>query len=204
MRGRLGICISLAILFLSLVGCAKKEKSVPVAEIRDLGHLELAEVVTEEIIVIKGNTFDILGAKSLHEIGEGLSNLLRVGDRVGVYQFDRNVVAYIDLTKFGDDDVVLNETGAVEVTLPPVEVMQKGRIPELKKLHERVSGTQRPISSEERRRMAERASEVSAKAFLPGEPAYEELVKRAERKGKTFVKEMLHARGYEDVKVICK
>lgn len=188
---------------LVLLSCSAHEPvELTLDEVREVGYLELATVTTEEVVVIKGNSVDLWGIRSLEEIADKLSTLLRVGDRVGVYSFDREVSAYLDLDKLAQEDLRIDpRSHSVSIVLPAVEVRQKGRLPELRVLHERVTGTRESITPSERRAICEKACDLSASHFAPGAKGYERLVGKAKEKGREFFKQMFAQQGYTDIQI---
>lgn len=188
-----------------LLGCSQEQ--VPGGEdlLRDLNEvqkLDLLEVRTEETIIVSGSPYTLASIRSLDDAAHYVEELLRAGDRVGVYSFASYVGAYIDLRGLGPEDVRVDERQkSVALTLPPVQVEPLGRETTLTKLHERVTGTRKGISNEERTQLQNRASELLRKKVRPGEPLHTELVLRAQDKARAYYTGVLHARGYESVSV---
>lgn len=175
------------------------------SELHEVGKLELVEYRTEEIFIISPKEQSLKSVKTLEELSNYLSDLLTIGDRVGVYSFENYSVAYIDLTQISDEDIDFDpSTKSIQLTLPPIQVEPIGRSGNIRKLHERVSGLQEGITSEERRQMQNEASALAIKALAPGTAKYRDLVAQAEQKARAFFTGMLHARGCEEVTITFK
>lgn len=176
--------------------------SVTPTELREVGRLELIEYQSEEIFVISDNLKSISNVSSLEEVGDYINNLLQVGDRIGVYSFDFYTTAYIDLQSLGEEDIVCDpKAKSIYLTLPPIEVEPIGRGGEIRLLHERVTGTQKHIHSNERQNMQRQAVGLAKKNLLPGTPKYQEIVTKAQNKARAYFTAMLVGRGYEVVTI---
>ena len=193
------LCTTLLFL-LSLFGCSDSPKHNLPGEIRKVAKLELAETEVERTFVIRGKEWKDIGSiqEGLRNIGE----LLKPGERIGVYSFRNFAVAYIDLTQFRDEDIKVSEKErTVTLTLPAVRVESIGRSTTINVLHERVSGSKEPIKPEEKKALQDKASAEFLESIRPGEPLYEELADKAEKKAEAFFSGLLNASGYILVKV---
>lgn len=142
---------------------------------------------------------------TLEEISNYLNNLLTIGDRVGIYSFENFSIAYIDLAQFSDEDITLNPSRqSIHLHLPAIQVEPIGRSGKVRKLHERVTGMEQNITSEERRLMQNKASELAIKALAPGTQKHQDLVAQAEQKARAYFTGMLHSRGYSEVVISFK
>ena len=170
-----------------------------VNQIQEVGKLELIEQRSEEIILISGSgeTPETIG--SISEAMTYLDDLFRIGDRVGVYSFGHYSIAYLDLTQLTIDDVKLSRDKTVHLTLPAIKVEPIGRSGDIKLLHERVTGTKKKITNEERSKIQAKATEQAIARLKPGTPNYTDLVNRAQDQATAYFKGMLRTRGYENV-----
>ena len=198
-RSRLSL---LLLFFLLLAGCGEgtPDEEVILGEIRSVQHFELTEMELTESFIIRGSGTTIEGIRSLSEAADYVDNLLRPGDRIGVYSFTHTAIAYLDLSRLSTDKVRV-EGKKVWLTLPPVEVKLAGRSPTLEVLHERVTGTKRPITSEERKKLQDEASQRTTARLRPGSATYDLLCRRGERQATAYFSGLLHARGYEMVHI---
>lgn len=199
--------LSYLFMLLLMAACTKEEEmGAPVAsELHEVGKLELVEYRTEEIFIISPKEQSLKSIMTLEELSNYLSDLLTIGDRVGVYSFENYSIAYIDLTQLRDDDIHFDSsTKSIQLTLPAIQIEPIGRSGNIRKLHERVSGLQGSIKSEERRQMQNEASQLAIKALAPGTPKHKELVEQAEQKARAFFTGMLHARGCKEVTITFK
>lgn len=191
-------------LVLLLASCSEvQETSAPtLTELHEVGKLELIEYRTEEIFIISPKEQKLKLIMTLDEVSNYLDNLLTVGDRIGVYSFENFSIAYIDLSQLREEDIRYDGSRhAIGLTLPAIHIEPIGRSGEIRKLHERVSGLQSNISSEERRQMLNQASALAIKALAPGTPKHKDLVQQAERKARAYFTGMLHARGCKEVTI---
>ena len=190
-------------LLLLLTGCGGSPEGRLNEAIRKTSKLELAETEAEQTFVIRGKEW-----KDVKSIGEGLSHLselLKPGERIGVYSFRSYAVAYIDLSAVRDEEIVYDDKDKrVKLILAAVQVESIGRSTTLNVLHERVSGSQEPITPEEKKALQDRASKLFLESLQPGAPLYEELAERAEKKAKAFFDGMARANGYTGAEVTFK
>lgn len=199
--------ITYFIMFLSLVACSKEAQTdAPIASVlHEVGKLELVEYRTEEIFIISPKDQSLKPIMTLEEMSNYISDLLTIGDRVGVYSFENYSVAYIDLTLLNPQEIHFDTSKkSIAITLPAIQIEPIGRSGNIRKLHERVSGLQKSITSEERKEMQDQASALAIKALAPGTSKYKELVMLAEKKARTYFTGMLHARGYKEVIIAFK
>lgn len=195
--------LPLLLSLLMAVGCSSsttEDKALVMSAVRSVEQLELTEMELTETFVIRGSGTTFSGIRSPKEAADYVDNLLRPGERIGVYAFTHTALALIDLSQLSEEDVQV-EGRSVRVTLPPVEVKLAGRSPTLEVLHERVTGTKRPITAEERKRMQDEASRRTRQRLQKGSPTYELLRQRGERQARAYYTGMLHARGYEEVRI---
>lgn len=185
-----------------ITGCKQSPAthSLKASELHEVGKLELIEYRTEEIFVISPEGKSLKSIQTLAELDSYVTHFFGAGDRVGIYSFDNYSIAYIDLTQLSDKDIQYHSsTRSVHLTLPPIQIEPIGRSGEIRKLHERVTGLHRSITSEERRDMQNQASAQAIQALSPGTAIRKQLVEQAERKARAYFTGLLHARGYEEV-----
>ena len=204
-RRRSSIRAVLILLLFGLMtgGCASRAEERLTQSIRNVARLELAEAETEQTFLIRGKEWKDI--KSIEEGIAGLGELLTPGERIGVYSFRSYAVAYIDLHELRDDEIRFErKTGRVRLTLPAVSVESIGRSSTLNVLHERVSGSKNPITPEEKRALQNRASSRFLAQLKPGEPLYEDLIRRAESKAAAFFDGLARTGGYAGADITFK
>lgn len=198
---------SLLILLLLLSACSGSgEDSLPgeealVGMIRSTERLELAEMELTEVLVIEGSGTTLSGVRTLDEAAKYIDNLIRPGGRIGVYAFTHTAVSYLDLSEVTPEDVTIHGQ-SVTLRLPPIGVILLGRSPDLEVLHERVTGTKRPISSEERKALQDEATERTRERLRPGHATGDLLRRKGAVRATAFYRGMLHSAGYEEVSII--
>lgn len=182
------------------VSCSGGEESRLSDAIRETGKLELIEMEEESTFVIRGKEW-----KDINSIEEGLrhlSELLKPGERIGVYSFRSYAVAYIDLTLFRDEDLSLSEDEkTATLTLPAVQVESIGRSTTINVLHERVSGSQAQITPEEKKALQDRASALFLDELKPGAVLHDEMKRKGEEKAAAFFRGLLRANGFDGVEI---
>lgn len=192
-------------LILLLAGCSTEklpDETELFHNLQEVRKLDLLEMRTEETIIISGSPYTLQSIRSLDDAMDYLDDLLRTGNRVGVYSFANYVGAFIDLGALDEQAVRVDvKRKEVSLTLPAVQVEPLGRGTTLTKLHERVTGTRKNITNEERTALQNKASELLRRRIAPGMPLYTDLVIRAQDKARAYYTGMLHARGYEVVTV---
>jgi hypothetical protein len=196
--------VLLLLLALLLPSCGSdrpaEEPTKVVGAIRSVAYLELAEMELTETFVIRGSGNTLESIRTVDEAAKYLDNILRPGDRVGVYSFTHTAIAYLDLSALGDEAVQAEGT-SVRLTLPPVRVRLAGRSPTTTVLHERVTGSKRHITSEERKELMDEASRRTADRLRPGTTTYDLLRRRGEVQARAYYRGMLHAAGYDQVTI---
>lgn len=182
------------------VSCSGGEESRLSDTIRETGKLELIETEEEDTFVIRGKEW-----KDIDSIEEGLrhlSELLKPGERIGVYSFRSYAVAYIDLTLFRDEDLTLSEDEkTASLTLPAVQVESIGRSTTINVLHERVSGSQTQITPEEKKALQDHASALFLSDLKPGAALHDEMKRKGEEKAAAFFRGLLRANGFDRVQI---
>ena len=198
------IPIQIALLLALLISCTSEEqhKFVQPKELQEVGKLELIEYRTEEIFVISSDQKRLKSIQSLEDVGNYLSSLFEIGDRIGIYSFDFYSIAYINLYDLHDSDLQYDqESKSIQLTLPEIEIEPIGRGGTLKLLHERVNGNKKSITSEERQNMQRQAVSLAKQNLLPGTPKYQELVSKAQSKAQAYFTSILRSRGYEEIHI---
>lgn len=209
MRTNQSIIWCLCTLFMSslvlLSGCTdgrQKDSNAVVGHLREVGKLELVEQRSEEVILISGSGESLSTIGSLDDAFTYLDDLFRVGDRVGVYSFSHYAIAYLDLTELTTDDVRIHSGAkSVHLQLPKIQVEPIGRSGQIKLLHERVTGNRRPITTEERSKIQEKATQQALERLKPGSTNYNDLVRQAKDQAKSYFTGLLRSRGYEEVTI---
>lgn len=82
-----------------------EEPTKVVGAIRSVAYLELAEMELTETFVIRGSGNTLESIRTVDEAAKYIDNLLRPGDRVGVYSYTHTAIAYLDLSALGDEAV---------------------------------------------------------------------------------------------------
>lgn len=196
--------IPIGIVLLLLHACGHDNEPIREAvlnSINQVGKLELVEQRSEEVILISGSGESLSTIGSLEDTMTYLDDLLRVGHRVGVYSFSHLAIAYIDLTDLSLDDVTIDSDDRITINLPTIHVEPIGRSGEIRLLHERVTGTKRPITAEERTKVQDEASRQARERLLPGTPNHTALVRQAQEQAIAYFTGLLRSRGYEDVTI---
>lgn len=198
------IPIQIVLLLTLLISCKSEEqhKFIQPKELQEVGKLELIEYRTEEIFVISSDQKSLESIQSLEDVGNYLSSLFEIGDRIGIYSFDFYSIAYINLYNLQDSDLQYDqESKSIQLTLPPIEIEPIGRGGTLKLLHERVNGNKKSITSEERQNMQRQAVSLAKQNLLPGTPKYQELLRKAQSKAQAYFTSILKSRGYEEIQI---
>ncbi len=192
----------LAPLILSCGSSSRETEEGILSHLHEVAKLELIEQRSEEVIMISGSGESLNTISSLEDAMTYLDDLLRVGQRVGVYSFGHYAVAYIDLSQLSIEDISLSSKGKkVTLTLPSVQVEPIGRSGEIKLLHERVTGTRRPITSEERSQVQAKATEQARERIKPGSPNHTALVQQAKEQAIAYFTGLFRSKGYEEISI---
>ncbi len=189
----------LSLLLACLVTSCKKTTNAPniAEEVRHIAELKLAQTTIEQVFTIKGYNINLGGIRNLNDLSEVTTRFLRVGDRIGVYTTQITAVATMDVSQFSDANITLfPNTKQVALTLPPITVTIAGRNPELKILHERVTGTQPPITQQERRQALQDITPEAQRRLAEGTTVHQQLIKHAQAQAHTFFQELVQRKGY--------
>lgn len=199
-------CIRLLFLFLCFfTACSSPTDDVllEVDHLQSIGHLELIEYQTEELFMISSKDQKLRDIRSIEEANDFLTSILRAGDRIGIYSFVNYSIGFIDLSHFSPDKGAAydGDTKHLTLTLPPVQIEPIGRSGTLRKLHERVTGLQREITPEERRKIQNQAVAHAQQRLAPGTTQYKELVRMAETKASVYLTSLFKSRGCATVTI---
>lgn len=183
-----------AIMFLSVASCSEEKHVDVTSRLQEVNRLELARMTVGKVGMISDPA--LTEAVTLQDKANALYNSLKIGTRIGVYSYDTYIVAYVDLGKLTEEDIVIDrEAGKATVTLPPVEIITDGREPLLHEEHSRVTGLRSAITPAERGALKSRmAREVKKEMASPD--ATRRLREAAEAKGRAWLSELLSNWGY--------
>ncbi|MGC9398343.1 MAG: DUF4230 domain-containing protein [Anaerolineae bacterium] len=148
-----------------------------IESVRDLSRLETASYVMEKVITA--------------ESGQGPLGFI-FGDRLLLIAYGE-VIAGVDLTDFGADNLVWGEAGTLYVRLPPAEVLVTTLDNERTQVYDRRTGLVglNPQLESEARQEAERLIEETAVA--------EGILERATRNAEEFLRSLLLGLGVKEV-----
>jgi len=146
-------------------------------EVRSLSRLETASYSVEKVITA--------------ESGQGPFAFL-FGDRLILIAHGQ-VIAGVDLSKLKEDDIVVNEDGSVEVTLPPAEILVVTLDNAKSYIYDRDTGVigVNPALETEARQAAE--EEILKVALEDG------ILETAQRNAEVYVLRLIMALGFRDV-----
>ena len=146
-------------------------------EVRSLSRLETASYSIEKVITA--------------ESGQGPFAFL-FGDRL-ILIARGQVIAGVDLSKMGEEDIVVNEDGAVVVTLPPAEILVVALDNSKSYIYDRDTGVvgMNPALEAEARRAAE--DEILSAALEDG------ILEMAQRNAEVYVMRLIMALGFREV-----
>ncbi|MGM9802685.1 MAG: DUF4230 domain-containing protein [Muribaculaceae bacterium] len=179
------------------------------SSVHDLNEIQFASTTVSKIYTVRDasdedkesapDKYDILG--QLKSTLNSLEQLIKIGDRIGVYGIRCNYAAVIDLNNISEDDISVSngKNGVKEVTinLPKVQVKSLGTEFETQVYHERKSGLRSAISETERTNMRREATEMLNKELSEDRnQQIDELRTAAEEKAVDFFTTMLKNMGY--------
>lgn len=187
--------ISATIALSALTSCREaavemEDPAVKVAsELRRVSRLSLAEMSVSKV-----GTISDRGATGF----ASLLNMLKVGDRIGVYSYHTYLEAYIDLDALEADDLEVDEARHhVKLVLPPVQVRLSGRDATVTEEHYRVTGMRSTISPVERAQLKELMN-TTLRNELKADDEYGERIRAAAReKAVGYFSALLRMMGYD-------
>ncbi len=173
-------------------------------------HLFFSEVKTVDKLVLarmsisKMATVDDLRldeARGLRQTVEALGDAVKIGSRKAAYSYDTYMRAYIDMSAFTEDDVVVDEAArTITLHLPPVVAELEGRDAQVREDHYRVTGLRSAVDAPERAEIKEKMN-AELRREVEGSPVFRrQLVERAQEKARAYFTSLLASGGY-DVRV---
>jgi hypothetical protein len=146
-------------------------------EVQDLSSLETAAYSVEKIITA--------------ESGQGPFGFL-FGDRLILVAHGR-IIAGVDLGQMGDEDIIIDADGRVQVTLPPAEILHVYLDNEKSYIYDRDTGFvgMNPALESEARRAAER--EILNAAVEDG------ILNIAQENAESYIERFILSLGFRDV-----
>lgn len=158
------------------------------ADLRDVSRLSLVEMSVNKVGSISDS-----GATGF----ASLLNMLKVGDRVGVYSYHTYLEAFIDLSAIESDDVEVDEARRlVKVRLPQIEVRISGRDATVTEEHYRVTGMRSSISPVERARLKELMNSAVRSELRQNDAYGHMLLDTARSKAVGYISALLASMGY--------
>lgn len=164
------------------VTTATRPTAAILVAVRDLSRLEAAEMHMERVIQMTDTQRVVFG------LGEAEDSILLVAAA--------DVVAGVDLSEVGEDDVVVAPDGAVTITVPRATVLSA-----------RLDSARTFVHARDTDLLAERSEDLESRARAEAERTLEAaaieagLLERAERSAARTLESLLHAVGHERVEV---
>lgn len=203
------LCTLFGLILLSILpGCRKRDTGPEIEPLRQelsqIQRLTLSELVLSQTYIIDGSGLNLKNIRNLDDLGNYLDDLLRPGERKGVYRCSAFASAFIDLSELSPSAVQLSQDGqSVTLSLPELKVELEGVRPTIEVLHERQSGIKKAITPEERQTLYQRGLEQIREDLQPGHPVYDDLLENARNKALSYFAHTLLLRGYKEVTVVC-
>ncbi len=158
------------------------------ASLRDVSRLSLVEMSVNKVGTISDS-----GATGF----ASLLNMLKFGDRVGVYSYHTYLEAYIDLSALEPGDLEVDPARRfVKVRLPEVEVRISGRDATVTEEHYRVTGLRSSISPSERARLKELMNSAVRSELRQNDTYGHILLDDARHKAAGYISALLASMGY--------
>lgn len=182
-----------------IAGCSKNgdnDNRNYYSEIRSVNKLVLARMSISKMATI--DDVDLSEAQGVKQIAAGVIDALKLGKRRAAYSYNTYLQAYVDLSAFQPEDVIVDRKGkTITVNLPPVETEFAGRDMAITEEHYRVTGLRSNIDPKERAVLKEKMNE-SLKNEVERNPFFRQQVSdRAREKAASYFKSVLATEGYD-------
>lgn len=160
-----------------------------VSELRRVNRLSLAEMSINKVGTISDS-----GATGF----ASLLNMLKVGDRIGVYSYHTYLEAYMDLDALDAADLeVYQDRRLVKLRLPAIQVRLSGRDATVTEEHYRVTGMRSTISPVERAQLKELMNTTLRQELKSTDEYGERLRANAREKAVGYFSALLQMMGYD-------
>lgn len=202
LRWPLWLLVVVAII--TLPAC-KQEEEMPeeravLEQIQSVSRLTLSEVRLSQTYILSGSGIEFKNIRSPEQLFTYLDDLLRYGDRKGVYRCSAYASASIDLSRLTCNGVEETDDGQrITLQLPPITVRMEGVKPTIEVLHERQTGSKKPITPDERNRLQTQSIREMQEEIKPGTDTYNDLIWHAEERVVGYISSLFFMRGYHQV-----
>lgn len=166
------------------------------SEISSVNKLVLARMSISKMATI--DDVDLSEARGVKQIAVGVIDALKLGKRRGAYSYNTYLQAYVDLSAFQPEDVIVDRREkTITVNLPPIKTEFAGRDMAITEEHYRVTGLRSDIDPKERAILKEKMNE-SLKNEVERKPFFREQVSNlAREKAESYFKSVLATEGYD-------
>ena len=169
-----------------------------VEEFKHLNRLTLAEVNVRKVVTIQDSRLHFREVESLKDLLIWAQGKAKVGKRVGIYSFNATIVAQVDLSGIGSEQIRQSADGVWHLTVPSIQVRLLGRDFTLKKEYERVDLLRDAITPQERAQAKEYATARLEKEVIGNAPFVASVREKAQAKLKDAIVQLLLLHGEKD------
>ena len=195
-----------AMLSLTLVSCHEEQQPSLFFELKDINELDLAEVRVEKTVIIDDPDihFKDIGSRSgvFSDAVDWMKRKTSVGKRIGIYSFGTYLSASINLNELTEKDIVIDQDKKhCTLTLPPIQIKERGRDFDVKVEHERVSIYRTQLTPQEKADAKNKASQLLSEEIEKNGELHQELTQNAKDRAQTYFYALLSSWGFTDITI---
>ncbi len=184
------ILLWLPVLAMLSTSCADDKQGQIFTEVRSVDKIQLSRMTISKLATV--DDLKLSEAENLKQALAALGDAVKVGSRVAAYSYDTDVTAYMDMSAFRPEDVVVDDrTRTITLNLPAIQTEFSGRDPGINEVHYRVTGLRSAIDPRERAAIKEQMN-TALKHEVEDKPFFRDrLISSAKAKARTFFSSML-------------
>lgn len=155
---------AIVLLACTLGTCGRENQleKVYYSEISSVNKLVLAQMTVSKMATI--DDLNLHNADGIRQTASALIDAAKIGSRKAAYSYSTYMRAYIDMSALSPSDIKVDENSrAITLTLPEVNIEYLGRDMEIREEHYRVTGLRSEIDASERAELKERMNDAVMK-----------------------------------------
>lgn len=188
---------AIVLLACTLGTCGRENQleKVYYSEISSVNKLVLAQMTVSKMATI--DDLNLHNADGIRQTASALIDAAKIGSRKAAYSYSTYMRAYIDMSALSPSDIKVDENSrAITLTLPEVNIEYLGRDMEIREEHYRVTGLRSEIDASERAELKERMNDAVMKEVERNPRFRDKLSGEAKAKARAYFSSLLGKDGY--------